>query len=722
MTSSRSSLSGGLLEPVLVVELGHRIAAGVCGGLLAQLGAEVVLVEDPDVRNAHKWATRAEIAARKRSVVIDRAQPDDVAFLQQLLDTADVVLLSTDVSPADVAIGSDQRPIGQIVCDVTAFGRGGPLTGVAASEALVQAYGGSAHVTGHRSGPPAVTGAPLLEMEAAVYAASAVVAALRVRRLHGRGQRIDMAVYDVAVNALAAWLPLPLSGRPSIRNGNRHPTLSPWNSYQAADGWVMICAPTDDQWSRLCEAMAAPELAGDPRFATTTARMANADQIDAVVGRWTCGRTVAECLRELADRTLPSGPILAGEQLRDEPNLLHRGMLRHADDPVSARRILVTGCPVRSSSDPASERSPVIPVPGADRARVAALLRERGPMPTGEARDLSGIRPLDGVRIVEIGMNTVAPLAGRQLGALGADVIKIEPPRGDANRVNAPLRDDGQSYIFAISNTDKRGLVLDLGDDKDRRTLWRLLAGADVLIENLKPGSLDRLGVGADAVRREFPTLTYCSVNGFGHESAYPGRPALDTVVQAMSGVMGTTVVDGVPTKSGISIADQLGGQFGLLAVLAALEFRGRTGRGLTLDLAMQDAAAWSTHLLWNDRPKVPGTARIIEVADGYVALDGNPVAAERLLGLTRDDVVAEVEAAAPVLTLDDVIAHPQTAARGLLLDVPTADCDHWTVLGSPLRLLSTPARVSSAMPRLGVTDPALAEEIGLTAVAERGH
>ena len=259
--------------------------------------------------------------------------------------------------------------------------------------------------------------------------------------------------------------------------------------------------------------------------------------------------------------------------------------------------------------------------------------------------------------------------------------------------------------IFAISNTDKRGLVLDLRNDEDRRTLWRLLAGADVLIENLKPGSLDRLGVGAEAVRRDFPTLIYCSVNGFGHESAYPGRPALDTVVQAMSGVMGTTVVDGVPTKSGISVADQLGGQFGLLAVLAALEFRARTGRGLTLDLAMQDAAAWSTHLLWNDSPDLPGTARITEVTDGHVAFDTEPG-----------------KAAVPVLTLDEVIAHPQTAARGLLLDVPTADGDRWTVLGSPLRLLSTPARVSSAMPRLGVTDPALAKELGLAAAAEGGR
>jgi len=325
----------------------------------------------------------------------------------------------------------------------------------------------------------------------------------------------------------------------------------------------------------------------------------------------------------------------------------------------------------------------------------------------------------------------VAPLAGRQLGALGADVIKIEPPRGDVNRVNGPLRADGESHVFALSNTDKRGLVLDLRRDADKKVLWDVLASADVVIENLKPGSLGRLGFGRDEVRGKHPQLIYCSVNGFGHDSAYPGRPALDTVVQAMSGLMSTTMVDGVPTKAGISVSDQIGGLFGLLGVLAALQRREQfDGSGSTLDLAMHDGSAWMTHPLWNGVGAV--SARILQVADGFVAVDGDDdtvsaaIDPAKTRAMTRDELVDRLAsvrgcAVAPVLTVDEVLAHPQTAARGLLLEVPTSDGDRWTVLGSPLRLLSTPALVSTAMPRLGVLDPDLANEFGPSAPAHHG-
>ena len=250
-----------------------------------------------------------------------------------------------------------------------------------------------------------------------------------------------------------------------------------------------------------------------------------------------------------------------------------------------------------------------------------------------------------------------------------------------------------------------------------------MLATADVVMENLKPGSLAKLGFSSADMLKRFPRLIYCSVNGFGYDTVYPGRPALDTVIQGMSGAMSATPVDGVPTKAGISISDQLGGQFGLVAILAALDWRERSGRGLHLDLAMQDCTAWATQTLWNSQPGGSQTTLIVPAADGYVALvgDAGVIAAE--LGpsaaQTRDDIVrrfADIAgcAAAPVLTVGEVVAHPQTAARDLLREVPTANGDGWRVLGSPLRLLATPALVRSAMPRLGTLDPALAREFDL--------
>lgn len=726
----------GLLPALLVVELGERVGVGACGGLLAGLGAEVVLVEPPVPSNSEKWRDRAALAAGKRSVVIDRGTEEGRADLRRLLDRADVVLLSTDLCAGDRAVWDGERSRGQILCDITAFGHEGPLAGRPASEPLVQAWSAVADTMGDRDGPPTPTGAPLLDMSGAAYAASAILAALRVRRLHGFGQRIDVALYDVGVNALATFIPLDLIGRPSSRMGNRHPTLSPWNAYRASDGWVTVCAPTNDQWRRLCTAMGRPELVADPRYAGTTARMDNVAEIDAIVGAWTASLTVEDCVARLSAQTIPSGRIVELDRLAAEPNLAHRGVVRCLSDPESGAMVRVPASPLRISG-----RKPTgpagIPRRDADRAVLEVLAAAANGRVTGDTP--FAMRPLAGVRVVEIGMNTVAPLACRQLGALGADVVKVEPPSGDSNRINAPLREDGESYIFAISNTDKRGLVLNLRQEADKDILWRLLATADLVIENLKPGSLDRLGLGAKEVLGRFPRLVYCSVNGFGYDSVYPGRPALDTVIQGMSGMMDASPVEGVPTKAGISISDQLGGQFGLLGMLAALDHRDRTGRGLHLDLAMQDVSAWATHTLWNRREKVGSRARILAAADGHVAVEGSDAALAAALGLaetggpavagaigtlSRSDLIARLEgrpgcAAAPVLTVGEVMEHPQTAARGLLVERPTADGSSWLVLGSPLRLRSTPAEVRSAMPRLGFLDPTLADELGLRPMAK---
>jgi crotonobetainyl-CoA:carnitine CoA-transferase CaiB-like acyl-CoA transferase len=529
-------------------------------------------------------------------------------------------------------------------------------------------------------------------MEAAVYAACALLAALRVRRREGVGQRVEVASYDVAVHALAAFLPLPFTGRVATRNGNRHPTLAPWNAYRAADGWVVVCAPTADQWQRLCRAIGRPQLADDPRFATTTARMEDADAIDAEIGAWARARSVAECVAVLDAHVIPAGPVVPLAGLADEPNLRHRRLVHAVADPGSGTEVLVPGCPLRFGPAVA----PRIPARDGGRARVAGWLRDRrpaGPFVTGDP--VVPGRPLAGLRVLEIGMNTVGPLAGKLLGALGADVIKIEPPRGDSNRHNAPLRADGEAYIFALLNSDKRGLVLDLRADGDRAVAHRLLRSADVVLENLKPGSLGRLGFGP-GVRADLPGLVYCSMTGFGHDSAYPGRPALDTVVQAVSGVMSVTEADGVPTKAGISISDQLGGLFGLLGVLAAVERRDRgDGTGAHLDIAMQDASAWATHTRWNTTDD--DGARI-------VAGPGGP-----LLDEDGDRV--------PVATVADVLAHGQTRARGLVVERDTADGDRWPVLAPPVRLRSTPAAVRSAMPRLGYADPTLAAELPAVAV-----
>ncbi len=141
------------------------------------------------------------------------------------------------------------------------------------------------------------------------------------------------------------------------------------------------------------------------------------------------------------------------DDIATEPNLLHRGMVLEAADPVTGRTLRLPGNPIRVTGAGATARK-TIPMPDADRS----WCRDLADTVAGHIRRVEGdvrlsARPLEGLRVIEIGMNTVAPLACRQLGALGADVIKVEPPTGDTNRINAPLREDGEAYVFALSNT-----------------------------------------------------------------------------------------------------------------------------------------------------------------------------------------------------------------------------------------------------------------------------
>lgn len=652
--------------------------------------------------------------AGKRSLVASA----DRHLATGIIRSADVVLTSTDDRGAETT----ERQPGQVVCDITAFGRTGPLAGLVASDRVVQALTGVAWVNGRPTDPPRPSRITVVEAEAAVFAASGIIAALHVRNRTSAGQDIELALYDVAVNALGAFLPISFSGGAASRVGNRHPILAPWNTYAAHDGWVMICAPSDDQWRRLCDAMGTPDIASDPRFARSGSRLARQDEIDRLVGSWVASLSQVECLERLAAHAIPSGPILEPTQLASEPNLRHRGAVLELTDPITGTGVTWIRSPVRDRTE-----RPEVPVPHGDAAWARAVI-EAGRRRAPELQPQAG-PALEQIRVVEIGMNTVAPLAGRQLGALGADVIKVEPPSGDVNRVNAPLREDGEAYIFAISNTDKRGLVLDLRQPADAARLEALLSTADVLLENLKPGSLDRLGFSAERVRQLNPGLIYCSMSGFGQDSVYPGRPALDTVVQAMSGVMSAEADAGMPTKIGISLADQLGGQFGLLAVLAALLQRGVARTGRALDVAMQDATAWATQATGDDSDDP--TARVVEVADGFALLDGvTDDELARRLGIRSDELGAVLKQTtreqltgaagirdgridvAAINTVEETLATPHTRDRKLIVERPTSDGDSWLVMESPLRLAQTPACVRTAMPRLGVLDPALAAEL----------
>jgi crotonobetainyl-CoA:carnitine CoA-transferase CaiB-like acyl-CoA transferase len=216
--------------------------------------------------------------------------------------------------------------------------------------------------------------------------------------------------------------------------------------------------------------------------------------------------------------------------------------------------------------------------------------------------------------------------------------------------------------------------------------------------------------------------LIYCAINGFGVNSAYPGRAALDTIIQAMSGLMDVTRPHGKPTKAGISASDNFGGQFGFLAISAALELRDRTGTANHFDLSMQEITLWATQSEWNSFRSPRPT--ILQASDGYVAVEGSRTsvlhalnlsdADDTLSHLTRDVIVAALPhgmLGQPVLTAAEVFKHPQTKARELLVECPTPQGDIWVVFSQPFKFVSTPTPVTRVMGRLGGTDEEIRAE-----------
>ena len=241
-------------------------------------------------------------------------------------------------------------------------------------------------------------------------------------------------------------------------------------------------------------------------------------------------------------------------------------------------------------------------------------------------------RPLADVRVIDMGQYIAGPGAAMVLAELGARVIKIEPPEGDQAR---HIGRYGESMIRAYSR-GKQSIALDLKSEAGRDIAWRLIAGSDVVIQNLRPGAVEALGLGAAAVRERFPRIIHLSISGFGDQGPSSGRPGYDIAAQAESGLMSVTgEPDRLPQKVGVPIIDAAAAHLGAQAVLAALHGRARTGVGETLrtsllEVAMHlQATTWCDYLggapepvrIGDGQPHNAPAAEVVPTRDGHIVL-----------------------------------------------------------------------------------------------------
>lgn len=240
---------------------------------------------------------------------------------------------------------------------------------------------------------------------------------------------------------------------------------------------------------------------------------------------------------------------------------------------------------------------------------------------------------LEGVRVVEIGIMIAVPAAAQLLASFGASVVKVEDTgAGDTLRYYGSTK-HGTSAWFANTNAGKRSIAIDLKSDGGKAVLWRLLAETDVLIEGFRPGVMDRLGFGYEAVSKRHPAIVYCSSSGFGPTGPYADRPTFDPLIQALSGWAGAQQVDGRPTLVRGMVADKIGAYNNAQAVLAALYKQARSGEGSHLQTNMLDG---NLAFLWPDvmmhcslmdeadvahRPNLLQSYRLFACTDGWISM-----------------------------------------------------------------------------------------------------
>jgi crotonobetainyl-CoA:carnitine CoA-transferase CaiB-like acyl-CoA transferase len=366
--------------------------------------------------------------------------------------------------------------------------------------------------------------------------------------------------------------------------------------------------------------------------------------------------------------------------------------------------------------------------------------------------------PLAGIRVLDISQVMAGPFCCMLLGDMGADVIKIEPPKvGDSTRHSMGFRLKGEdSPGFLALNRNKRSIALDLKNSADRDVLYALVKTADVLVENARPGVAERLGMDYDTLAAINPRLVYASISGFGQTGPWSQRPGFDLIAQAMSGVLSATGLPGhEPVKSGIPVADLGAGMFAAYGILSALLGRAKSGRGQYIDASLLEAAlglsVWETTELWGTgkSPQPIGTAnrmsapyQAVMATDGYFVigaanqklwltflqvverpeLNADPRFATNALRvanrvelieslkptLARRTVHEWVEAllgagvpAAPIYNYEQALATDHVAAREMVMNVPHPVEGSFRALGFPVKMRGTPQQVRYPPPLL---------------------
>ncbi len=591
---------GWPLAGIQVIDLSTEIAGPYCTKMLVDAGAEVVKVESPDGGDPlRRWtASGAKIAegedgalfqhlnASKRSVTLDLESRAGREALLDLAATADLVVES--FGPRELArlgltfeLLQARSPTLSLV-SISPWGSDGPWAERPATEFTLQAATGSTAHRGLASREPVAAGGRIGEWIAGGFAAVGALFAWLSARNTGRGQHVDLSIFEAMLLSMTYYHDLSGQWREGkLPRGIEVPSVEP-----ARDGWVGFCTITGQQWLDFCVLIGQPELAKDVRYLEGTFRSQQLEFMQKIVHGWTRKRTVDEIIELASLMRIPVAPIGDGRNLPKMDHFARRGSF--VEGP---------GGFVRPRPPYLLEKTalrPFGPAPklGEHTDQVAAA--RKATRPTAPFVERGGALPLGGLRVVELSTFWAGPIAGWTLADMGADVVKVESiQRPDGMRFAGAIPTDRLwewSPIFAGVNPGKRGVTLQLDSEEGMALLERLIRGADVVTENFSARVMDNFGLGWDRVHALNPSAIMVRMPAFGLDGPWRDRAGFAMTVEQASGLAWITGYDDIPLVPR-GPCDPIGGMHAVFALLLALEHRRQTGEGQLVEVPLVEAA-----------------------------------------------------------------------------------------------------------------------------------
>jgi crotonobetainyl-CoA:carnitine CoA-transferase CaiB-like acyl-CoA transferase len=585
-----------------VLELGSAAATEFCGKLFAGFGSSVVRVRfckrpvsaDPpqvadEITPEYVWFNTG-----KETVVLDGDKLRDGRYLRHLIESADVIL--DGLGPAALEkLGVDVEALctanpGLILVRVTPFGQSGPYRDFAAEEITLYAMSGLMYATGDGAREPLNAGPRICSIAAGQKAFTAALMAVMRRYRTGCGSVVDLSIHEASLDlfeiAIAEFF---AQGKVARRNNDEHHGV-PWRTYPCKDGHAVVIAGPPRRWPQ-----AAAAVFGEPRlskeFPDMASRINNRREVERLMMPWLMANDRLTIYHALQSHGLAGSYLASLTEALEDPQNKARSAFVEIDQP-GLGRCTIPGAPFKATQLRwRSLRAPAPDVSTVDPERMW-IRREAASAASRQSSDVHDL-PLAGIRVLDFSHDWAGPHASRLLADYGADVIKVEYPRCiDSMRGGLPNKVNEHPRFWQL-HRNKRAVTLDLKVPEHLECCRKLIASADIVIENSRAGVMDRLGVGYKEMSALNPRLIFISMSAFGATGPDATYAGFGATIEGISGLQWVTGYDEKACRMRIREMDVLSGVFGTCAALLALVQRESSGRGQWIDFSEREGAAW---------------------------------------------------------------------------------------------------------------------------------